>query len=81
MKTITINVSEPVYADFKRYAAQRDRPTSELIRESMEVYREMKIRPRRSLRDIRPASVGEVTQPWSGRANLVDDLLDSRARH
>lgn len=81
MKTITVNVSEPVYADFKRYATQQDRPTSELIRESMEVYREMKIRPQRSLRDIRPISVGEVTRPWSGRADLVDDLLDSRARH
>jgi hypothetical protein len=81
MKTITINVSEPVYADFKRYAALQDRPTSELIRESMEVYRDMKIRPRRSLREIRPATIGAVAQTWSGRADLVDDLLDSRARH
>jgi len=81
MKTITINVSEPVYADFKRHAAQQDRPTSELIRESMETYRTLKIRPARSLREIRPVSVGEVTQAWSGRSDLIDDLLDSRARH
>tara|TARA_R110002072_G_scaffold266854_1_gene425804 strand:- start:167 stop:412 length:246 start_codon:yes stop_codon:yes gene_type:complete len=81
MKTITINVSEPVYADFQRHAKEQDRPTSELIRESMEAYREKKIRPRRTLRDLRPASVGEVIQPWTGRSELVDDLLDSRARH
>lgn len=80
MKTITINVSEPVYADFQQFAAQQDRTTSELIRESMESYRLAKIRPRRSLRESRPASVGTVTTSWSGRAELLEDLLDANAR-
>jgi hypothetical protein len=44
MKTITLNVSEPVYADFQRYAQEQDRPTSELMREAMEIYRQAKIR-------------------------------------
>jgi len=39
MKTITINVSEPVYAEFRRAARVMGRPTSELIREAMEAYR------------------------------------------
>ncbi len=39
MKTITINVSEPVYRDFQEYARRNDRTTSELIREAMEEYR------------------------------------------
>ncbi len=80
MKTITINVSEPVYADFQRYAEQQDRPASELIREAMEAYRQSRIRPARSLRERRPASVGRVLQPWTGRQDLVDDLLERDAR-
>ena len=80
MKTITINVSEPVYTDFQRFAAQQDRPTSELIREAMEQYRKANIRPPRSLRDSRPVSVGTISQPWSGREDLLDELLDHDAR-
>lgn len=80
MKAITVNVSEPVYADFQRYAEQQDRPTSELIREAMEAYRQARIRPVRSLREIRPASVGAVLQPWTSRSELVDDLMDADVR-
>lgn len=80
MKTITINVSEPVYADFQRFAQQQDRAAAELIREAMEDYRRSRIRPIRSLRGSRPASVQAVVQPWTGRADLLDDLLDTHAR-
>lgn len=80
MKTITLNVSEPVYADFQRYAKEQDRPTAELVREAMEAYRQSRIRPARSLRDRRPASVGSTLLPWSGRGDLLDDLLDRDAR-
>jgi len=76
MKTITLNVSEPVYADFQRYAQEQDRPTSELVREAMEDYRRAKIRPERSLREQQSVSLGEVKSPWSGRADLLEDLLD-----
>ncbi len=78
MKTITLNVSEPVYADFQRYAREKDRSTAELVREAMETYRETKIRPPRSLREQHPVSAGEVLTPWNGRVELLDDLLDSR---
>ncbi len=76
MKTITLNVSEPVYADFQRYAQEQDRPTSELVREAMETYRQAKIRPHTTLRNLQPSTVGKVLQPWQGRADLLDDLLD-----
>jgi hypothetical protein len=76
MKTITLNVSEPVYADFQRYAQEQDRPTSELLREAMEAYRQAKIRPIRSLRELQPSSIGRVLQPWTGRGELMDDFLD-----
>ena len=60
MKAITLNVSEPVYADFQRFAKEQDRPTSELLREAMELYRRTKIRPVKSLRDLNPSSAGAL---------------------
>lgn len=78
MKTITLNVSEPVYADYQRYAKEQDRPAAELLREAMEAYRRAKIRPPSTLRDQQPVSVGEVLVPLTGREGLLDDLLDTR---
>lgn len=77
MKTITLNVSEPVYADFQRYAQEQDRPTSEILREAMELYRQSKIRPARSLRDLKPSSVGAILRPWSSRGELLEDFLET----
>ena len=48
MKAITINVSEPVYREFQRYAAALDRTTSELIREAMEDFLDQKLSRRRA---------------------------------
>lgn len=75
MKTITINVSEPVYRDFREYARAHDRPTSELIREAMEVFRNERIRPRASLADLEPSSLGEVLRPLAPGDDLLDELL------
>ena len=38
MKTISINVSEPVYREFQRIAKAQDRTASELIRQAMEEF-------------------------------------------
>jgi hypothetical protein len=80
MKTITVNVSEPVYADFQRYAEQQDRATAELIREAMENYSQSKIRPVRSLRESRPISVQAIIKPWTGRGELLEDVMETNAR-
>ena len=77
MKTITINVSEPVYRDFRTYASAHDRTASELIRDAMEDYRERKILPRTSLAGIHPASVGRVLKPWSSRDDLLGEMLNA----
>lgn len=76
MKTITINVSEPVYGDFREYARRQDRPTSELIREAMALYRDQRIRPSGSLRDLRPLSLGEVLRPVAADDDLLGEMLD-----
>jgi len=76
MKTITIDVSEPVYDDFRRAAQTLGRPTSELIREAMEGYRRDRLRPQRDLRGFRPQSLGRVQQPLSGDDDLLTEMLD-----
>lgn len=75
MKTITINVSEPVYEDFRRASRSQGRPTAELIREAMESYRRECLTPRVDLKSFRPRSVGKVIRPLSGEDDLLDEML------
>ena len=76
MKTITINVSEPVYRDFQDYAKEHDRTASELIREAMEEYYVRRIKPRSSLSELTPLSLGAVLKPLSGDDDLLDEMLN-----
>ena len=77
MKTITINVSEPIYDDFQAFARERDRSASELIREAMEAYRDARIRPRPSLRDLRPVSLGAAKRnPFAPDDDLLDEMMN-----
>ncbi len=80
MKTITVNVSEPVYRDFQEYARQNDRTASEIIREAMEDFRSRKINRQTSLRELRPASVGRVLQPFTGADDILDELAHGQGR-
>ncbi len=76
MKTITVNVSEPVYEDFRAFARKMDRKASELIREAMEMYRKQHMIQRTSLRTRRPTSVGGPIQPLTGDHDLLDEMLN-----
>ena len=76
MKTITVNVSEPVYRDFQRLARARDRTASELIREAMEDFRERRIARSTTLADLSPVSVGRVLKPLSQADDLLEEMLD-----
>ena len=79
MKTITINVSEPVYRDFRDYARQHDRAASEIIREAMEDFRSRKIHRPTSLKDIRPVSVGKVLRPFTGSEDMLEALSSGQS--
>lgn len=79
MKTITINVSEPVYAEFRAASNSLGRPTSELIREAMELYRNERLRPRRSLERFRPRSAGRVLADLRKDDDLLDEMLEGGA--
>lgn len=76
MKTITINVSEPIYRDFQRLARARDRTASELIREAMEDFRERRIARSTTLADLNPVSVGRVLKPLGPDDDLLEEMLD-----
>lgn len=78
MITITINVSEPVYVDFKRFAKENDRTTSELIREAMDQYRDKKIQRSSSIVQSQPAHVGNILKPWKSREDLLEGYFDAR---
>ncbi len=75
MKTITINVSEPVYKDFKKFAKQRDRTTSELIRAAMEEYCQHHIHQQTSLKNVQPVSVGKVLKPLTQDDDFLGEML------
>lgn len=75
MKTVTLNVSEPVYQAFQQYAKSQDRTTSELVREAMAVYYATRIQSATSLRDIKPLNLGKVIHPLSPKDDLLAEML------
>jgi len=78
MKTITVNVSEPVYREYQDYARRHDRKAAELIREAMEDYRKNTIIAARqqSLRQLQPTQAGRVLQPLNAEDDLAGEMID-----
>jgi len=75
MKTISVNISEPVYDDFVEHARRTDRTAAELIREAMELFRNQRIRPRTSVASIKPLDLGKVLRPVKNREDLLGEML------
>ena len=78
MKTITVNVSDPIYRDFTVYAKHVGNSASELIRRAMEDYHQRFILRKTTLRNRRPASVGGPLQPIGREEDLLGEMLDDR---
>ena len=78
MKTITINISEPVYRDFQRHAKLQAKPTAELIRQALEEFRQQHIHPQTTLRDLQPSSVGRVLEPLSTTDDALENMLHDK---
>lgn len=76
MKTITVNVSEPVYQDFQAYAEKTERKAAELIREAMEIYRQTHMHRQTSLRNLCPINVGGSIAPVTSDNDLLGEMLD-----
>ncbi|MGA2854221.1 MAG: hypothetical protein ABSE90_08850 [Verrucomicrobiota bacterium] len=75
MKTISVNVSEPVYEDFIEHARRTDRTAAELIREAMDLLRNERIRPRTSLAALKPLDLGKTLRPLASRDDLLGEML------
>ena len=75
MKTITVNVSDPIYRDFTVYAKQMGNSASELIRRAMEDYHQRFIVRKTTLRNRRPVSVGGPMQPIGREEDLLGEML------
>lgn len=80
MKAITINVSEPVLKLFKQYAKERDRTTSELIREAMEEYIKAKRENLTSLASVMalgPLSLGKIKKDiFNEDTDILGEMLN-----
>jgi hypothetical protein len=76
MKTITVNVSDPIYRDFTVYAKQIGNSASELIRRAMEDYHQRFILRKTTLRNRLPASVGGPVKPIYREEDLMGEMLD-----
>lgn len=74
MKTITINVSEPVYLAYQNQARKQDRTASELIREAMERYRKNWSSSESSLLELSPLQVGKVLRPLTPEDDLQAEM-------
>ncbi len=77
MKTISVNVSEPVYRDFLEYARRTDRTAAELIREAMELFRAQRIAARGSLKTLGPLDLGEVISPLDSEDDLLGEMSET----
>lgn len=78
MKAITIHVDEPVYKDFQNFARQKQRSTSDLIREAMLQYHNQVTKENQpSILDAPPPrSVGKILKPFSSRAEMLEDFWE-----
>ena len=76
MKTISENVSEPVYQDFVEYARRTDRTAAELIREAMELFRAQRIAARGSIKTLAPLDLGEVIVSLDSEDDLLGEMLE-----
>jgi hypothetical protein len=61
MKTISVNISGPVYGNFKKQPQQADRIKS--------------IHPRTSLTLLQPLNLGKTIKPLSNRADLLGEMV------
>ena len=75
MKTISVNVSEPVYEEFMRHAQRTDRTAAELIREAMDLFRRERIQPQTSLAQLKPLDLGKPLRPLTRRDDLLGEML------
>ena len=74
MRTISINVSEKAYLEFKSFGELRGRPVAELIREAMDMYTDERIRPARVLRRMPTTGKPKLRRRWT-KEEIQEEML------
>jgi predicted DNA-binding protein len=80
MKTITVNVSEPVYLRFREWARKADRTASELIREAMEHYLRDCLREPGSVLAFAALDLGKLKKPLGPGDDLLAEMIHDARR-
>jgi hypothetical protein len=80
MNKVKVEISESLYHEFVELGKQLDRDADDLIRAALVQYR-LQMRPQRpkhSIVDIPSMSLGDVSVPWTSRAEMLEDFFDRR---
>lgn len=80
MKTVTIDIADPIYELFAEQARQSNRQPSELISEALGRYLEHGERTNssHSVLDIKSFPLGPPVRPWTTRAEMLEGFMDDR---
>ena len=76
-RTVTLDVPEDLYRDFKDDARRANRTAAELMCQALVAY-DHQCRPRRgSVRNLQPLDLGEVLRPLTRDDDLLEEMLDA----
>jgi len=78
MKAVTIHVEEDVYEAFKKRARETGQTAAAIIREAMADYKMKRMKPKHSLLDHKPSSVGGVLKPLSPNDDILGEMIDAK---
>jgi hypothetical protein len=80
MKSVTIDIADPIYKQFVEQARLSNRQPSELISEALGRYLEHDVRTAaaHSVLDIQSFPLGPPSTPWTTRAEMLEGFMDDR---
>jgi hypothetical protein len=80
MRTVTINIADPVYEQLAEQARQANREASEFISEALSRYLQCgdQRTAGHSMLDIQSFPLGPPIKSWSSRAEMLEGFMDDR---
>jgi hypothetical protein len=80
MKTVTIDIAEPIYEQLEKQARQTNRQPADLISEALGRYLDHGDRTTapHSVLDIKSFPLGPPLKPWATRAEMLEGFMDDR---
>ena len=79
MKTVTIDIADPLYAAIETQARLSNRQPGEVIREALgQLLASASHSGSHSIIDIKSFPLGPPVQPWTTRAEMLEGFMDDR---